>query len=130
MDKFTGEISKSFAVRKRIPSKNPPVALSGDFVNAIYENEFDNKRIIINETCKESINDYILTKQDKDGGILKSRTKDPSTGISYEEHGHFSDVKRYFITQVLKESFSRFKRRFDIKKEPFTIGGQITNRTF
>jgi len=130
LDKFTGEISKSFAVRKRIPSKNPPVALSGDFVNAIYENEFDNKRIIINETCKESINDYILTKQDKDGGILKSRTKDPSTGISYEEHGHFSDVKRYFITQVLKESFSRFKRRFDIKKEPFTIGGQITNRTF
>lgn len=130
LDKFTSEIGKTFSVRKRIPTKNPPVAISGDFINAIYEKEFDNKRIIINETCKESINDYVLTKQDRDGGILKTRTKDPKTGVSYEEHGHFSDVKRYFLTQVFKESFSRFKRRFDMKKEPFTIGGHVTNRTF
>lgn len=130
LDKFVSEISKSFPIRKKIPSKNPPVALSGEFINAIYELEYDNNKIIINETCKESINDYILTKQDNDGKILKTRTKDPKTGVSYEEHGHYSDIKRYFITQAFKESFSKFKRRFEPNKDQFTVGGRITDRRF
>ena len=129
LDKFTSEISKMFLIRKRIPSKNPPVALSGEFINAIYENNFDKKQILINEVCKESINDYILTKQDKDGGILKTRTKNPSTGVSYEEYGHFSDIKRYFLTQVFKESFSKFKRRLN-PVDSYNRGGQVTNRKF
>jgi len=33
---------------------------------------FSFAKIIIGENCKKSINDYIETKQDKDGSILKN----------------------------------------------------------
>ena len=53
-----------------------------------------------------------MTKENESGGILKSRKKDTRTGITFEEFGHFTDVKRYFITEVLKSLFADYKRNF------------------
>ena len=128
LDLFFDKICEKYSAQKRIPSSNPPVALSGDFINAIYSSNFADIEIIIGEICKESINDYILTKQDKDGGILKKRTTNKD-GISYEEHGHYSDTKRYFIVECFKSEFHDYKRRFN-SDEQRVIGRSYTNRSF
>ena len=130
LDLFCENISKHYSIQKRIPTSNPPVALSGDFVNAIFEVNYDGLEIIINEQCKESLNDYIITKQDRDGGVLKKRITDPKTGASYEPNGHFVDLVRYFITQTCKDSFERFKRRFDPDQERHVIGDKFKDMSF
>lgn len=128
LDKFCDKIYESYPIQKRIPKSNPPVALSGEFINAIYENCYDNLEITINESCKVSINDYIVTKQAADGSILKVKTKDSSTGISYEKNAHISDTKRYFICEAFKQSFKKFERRF--QDNNYSISQPLTDRSF
>ena len=108
--KFVETIETEYRTEKRMPSSNPAVALSGAFINAIFENNIFGLSITIGENCKTSINDYIMTKQDKDGKILKKRTTDRKTGISYEETGHCSDTMRYFICECFKGEYQDFQR--------------------
>lgn len=129
IDKFTDEIKRHYSVRKKIPSSNPPVAISGDFVNAILSDEYLGISIEINETCKESISDYINTKQDREGGVLKKRITDKETGISYEPYGHFVDNMRYFICECFKYEFRKFRRRFKDDGD-ISVGSPITDRRF
>jgi len=112
LDKFTDQIGKRYTVQKRMFRKAPPVASTGEFINEIYERGIFGLGITINETCKESISDYIETKEDKDGGVLKQRVKDPTTQISYEKNGHLSDTKRYFIIKCFYSEYTRFINRF------------------
>lgn len=128
LDLFVDKISAEYSVQKRIPSSNPPVALSGDFLNAIYSSNYADLSITIGEHCKESINDYILTKQDKDGGMLKKRIKD-GNGVTYEENGHLSDCKRYLIVESCKVEFNKYKRRFDPSQER-PMGKRYQDRRF
>lgn len=98
------EIEPHFRCQIRKPSKNPPVALSADFINSIYENNFDDISILINEGCNESIKDYTTVQEAPDGTMIKKKTN----GV--ELTGHFSDNKRYFITEIFKESFRKYQR--------------------
>ncbi len=100
-----------YHTRMRLPKINPAVALSGNFVNAIFEMEFDGLKITIGEHCKESINDYVLTKENPEGGILKVKTKDSVTGISYEANGHITDALRYFICEAFKKSYQKYQSK-------------------
>ena len=84
--------------------KAPGVALTGEFINAVYRGVIPNMEISIDIGCKKSINDYIQTKKDKDGGMLKKRVTDLN-GISFEEHGHFSDVLRYFVIKCFYQEY-------------------------
>lgn len=118
LDLFVEGMKKKDAiVEKRFFRKAPGVAATGDFINAIYEGKVPGVEIEISEYCKESINDYIETKQDKDGGILKKRITDPKTKQSYEPNGHLSDTKRYFLCKVFETEFERFKNRFSTHLE-------------
>lgn len=112
LDKFTDKIRTRYETQKRMFRKAPPVSMTGDFINEIYENEIFGIRITIGEHCKASINDYIETKEDKDGGVLKLRTKDPKTEITYEKHGHFTDTKRYFMVKAFYSEYTQFLNRF------------------
>ena len=113
LDLFVDGIEKhNYDIEKRFFRKAPPVASTGDFINAIYEGKVPGVKILISEYCKESISDYIETKQDKDGGVSKKRITDPKTKQSYEEHGHLSDTKRYFICKIFESDFYSFQNRF------------------
>lgn len=112
LDKFLLSIEKHFEIDNRMLRSAPAVAVSGDFINAIYEENWEGMSITIGENCRESISDYIETKQDKDGGILKKRVTDPKTKVSYEPWGHLSDDKRYFITTCFETEFYNFINRF------------------
>ena len=111
---FEQEIRKHFRITSRIGKSNPSVSLSGQWINSIYEGKGD-WRILIDEGCKTSIGDYIDTKEDKNGGILKTRVT--VNGQSFEKNGHMSDCKRYFITQILDREYKNF-----IGKKDFSSG--------
>ncbi len=101
-----------FLIEERFFSKAPNVSLTGDFINEILARELFNIQIKINETCKESINDYIKVKTDKDGGMHKQRIKNRTTGVSYEPHGHMTDTLRYFVCKVFEDEFKKYSKRF------------------
>lgn len=108
---FQREVEAAFLTRLRLPKVNPSVALSGDFVNAVFENNFDMLQITIGENCKESISDYIETKEAADGGIAKIRVKDSVTKITFEENGHITDTLRYFIAEAFKDSYRKYQSK-------------------
>ena len=102
-----GVLKEEFIVRNRVSNSNPSVSIRGEFINAVYEGLVPGLSISINETCKDSINDYISVVQDENGGLQKRRiTKD---GLTYEPFGHFSDTKAYFLCDVWKKEFNEFK---------------------
>jgi len=111
-DKYCQGIEEAgFIIEKRMPSVNPSVALSGEFVNEIYADNIPTLEIVIDECCKVSVKDYMITKQDANGGILKKRIRDKRTGQTYEESGHYSDTKRYFLCEVFKDKYTDFSLR-------------------
>ena len=117
---FEEEITKAFYVVDRMPSTNPPVISSGEFVNALYSG-WDGWEIIIGDENKVSISDYVDVKQDKDGGMLKKRIKDKELDVTYEVNGHFSDCKRCFIAEILSTEFRNWKDRFSDPTEYDTV---------
>lgn len=93
----------------KMPSSMPSVASAADFVNAIFDGEVSNLVIEIGEHCKTSINDYIETKADKDGTMLKVRVSHPTIPkLTYEEHGHLTDTLKDFITQAFSDEFKKY----------------------
>jgi phage terminase large subunit len=100
-----------FHVVSRVSRSAPEVALSGAFINEIYEHNLHGYSIVIADHCKVSIDDYMTVKMDKDGKMLKIKIKDKVTGITYEPHGHYSDQKRYFIIRILEAEFMRYKSK-------------------
>lgn len=113
LDLFTESIKKKgYDIEERFFRKAPPVATTADFINAIYSNRIPDIEINISELCNESINDYLETKKDKDGGLLKQRVTDKEKGLSWEKNGHLTDTKRYFICKAFEEEMQKYKNRF------------------
>lgn len=114
--KFISVVRKrGYIVVNRVAKSAPGVAISAAFINQIYESGFEGWTIEIAQQCRVSIDDYCMTKENKDGGVDKKRTNDKETGISYEKYGHFSDTKRYFIVQLLSAEFKRFSDKKEKK---------------
>lgn len=109
---------KDYRPTLRMQSKNPSVAQSGKFINDIYEGaEKSGITIGIHERCKKSIFDYQYALEDSDGTIKKTKKKNPVTGVTYEEFGHCSDVKRYIITTAFANEYLAFqnKKKTDVR---------------
>lgn len=108
-DLFTqGIIKEGFRIEDKMLKFAPPVAGIADFVNAIFAGEIPGLEIEIGENCKESINDYIETKTDPNGAMLKKRITDPITKISYEPHGHLTDTLKDFIVAAFHAEYLAF----------------------
>jgi hypothetical protein len=110
---FTDAIKKyGYQIEDKFLNLAPPVSMIADFVNAIFDQTLDFAEIEISEKCKVSINDYIETKQDKDGSMLKKRIEDKILNVSYEPHGHLTDTLKDFIVQAFYPEFNKFQNRF------------------
>ncbi len=108
IDTLTGE---GIEVVDCVGNQNPPVAMSGEFINAIYEGMIEGVKLTIGENCPISIEDYMTVQKDANGAILKTRVKNKITCQTYEEHGHLSDTCRYLVCDILKEQFIKFSNR-------------------
>lgn len=109
-DLFLEQLKEHFKVIDNLGSKNPQVVKTGEFVNALYAG-FSGWRVEIAETCKESLSDYLTVKKDMDGAMQKKKITDED-GNQYEEFGHCSDTKRYFLYECLYEVFCEWDGRF------------------
>lgn len=108
-DLFTESIVKEgYRIEDKMLKAAPPVAGIADFVNACLAGEIPEITIEIGENCKESINDYIETKTDKDGSMLKKRITDPKTKVSYEPHGHLTDTFKDFMVSAFHTEYLAF----------------------
>lgn len=105
--------SMNYRVRDFVSRSAPIVAISGDFLNDLYEFGIDGHTIVIGDNCKVSIDDYCSVMADKNGKMVKPKKKDPETNIEYEVNGHCTDAKRYFVVKLFEREFNiyRLKRR-------------------
>lgn len=103
--------NEGFHVVSRVMKSAPEVALSAAFINDIYENNLYGWSIIIGDRCFQSIEDYLMVKEDAEGKMLKPKVKDKETAVTYEPAGHISDSKRCFITTILDAEFKQYKAR-------------------
>lgn len=118
-DKFIGVLTDNkWQVVNRVQKGAPAVTISADFINEIYATRLGGWSIEINQTCRTSIDDYCMTKEDMNGHVDKTKYTDKEKGIKYEKYGHFSDAKRYFIITILKREYLLYKKR--IKRRRMT----------
>lgn len=119
IDKFADVMSKfGYKVILSMPKKNPSVSMSCEFVNKLL---FDG-RIKVNRSCKKSIMDYLNSKRDSNGGMMKKRVRDKSTGQTYEQFGHFTDTLRYVGTYAFSKEyvdFSAVRRSNPVKESDY-----------
>ena len=109
MDLFIATLQENGCkVVDMVGSKNPSVAMSGEFINQIFDGGVEGVEISIDEGCKESVVDYQSVQKDVNGAMLKTKVKNKTTMQTYEEHGHLSDTLRYLVTDVCRDEFVRF----------------------
>lgn len=112
LDLFIDTLHKEgIDVEDKVSTKNPSVPMSGEFINAIFDEIMPGYEIVIGENCNTSIEDYMSVQKDVNGAILKTKVKDKITMQTYEEHGHISDTFRYIVTDVLRDEFLLFSNR-------------------
>lgn len=96
---------REYTPSTRLPNRNPPVVMRGNFMNMIFYNNFQDIIIEIHSKCNNSIGDFTYLKEASDGTKLKEKAKNPQTGVTYEKRGHTSDSAEYLICQVFKTEF-------------------------
>ncbi|WP_032585976.1 phage terminase large subunit, partial [Bacteroides fragilis] len=112
MDLFIDTLQKEgFEIEDKVGNKNPSVAMTGEFINAIFDGIVPGVEIFIDESCSVSIEDYMSVQKDANGAILKTKVKNKTTMQSYEEHGHLSDTFRYVVVDLCNEQYTEFSNR-------------------
>lgn len=106
-------LNEGFSVEDMMMNFAPIVSNMADFVNDIFAREptIPGFAIEIAEECTDSIGDYIITKQDMLGNILKIRKADVPGGPSYEHNGHLTDTLKDFIVGLLLPQFTAYCNR-------------------
>lgn len=116
---FIEELQNEYKTVDYVSKKNPQIAKTGQFVNALYEG-YGGWNITINEQCRESLSDYFSVKQEMDGTMQKKKVTDEN-GNSYEEHGHCSDTKRYFLYRCLNDVYHQWDNRYSEPQSPVSV---------
>lgn len=112
MDLFIDTLQKEgFEIEDKVGNKNPSVAMTGEFINAIFDGIVPGIEIGIDESCTVSLEDYMSVQKDANGAILKTKVKNKTTMQTYEEHGHLSDTFRYVVTDLCLEEYTAFSNR-------------------
>lgn len=112
LDLFIDTLQKEeFEIEDKVGNKNPSVAMTGEFINAIFDGIVPGIEIYIDESCSVSIEDYMSVQKDANGAILKTKVKNKTTLQTYEEHGHLSDTFRYVVVDLCNEQYTVFSNR-------------------
>lgn len=102
----------------RVASKAPPVHIRGQFINSVFEFNFDELEFYIREDSTYVKNDFLFGKEASDGSKLKEKVK--TDGVQHEKYHHFSDGFDYLVCEAFGSSFEKYQRG-DVK-QPFVLG--------
>lgn len=101
---------KDFNPSMRVSASNPSVVMRGNFINTVFDSEFNGIKVTIGDHCKTTINDFIGTKEAPDGRKAKEKETDPKTKVSYQKHGHFTDLFDYLICYAFNNDYLAYQR--------------------
>ena len=99
---------EGFEVEDCIGNKNPSVATTGEFINAVWDGRVPGVSIRIDNDCTTSIDDYQAVQKDENGAIAKQKVTNPVTKQKYEAQGHVSDTLRYIVHDLLRQQYTEF----------------------
>ena len=99
------------------------------WLNAVLEKEIGELKILINEKCKATINDFILTKEAPDGTKNKDMITDPKTKIRYQANGHLTDAFEYFMVSAFAQKYAEYQNG-GRKSFPVLMGKSISKNTY
>ena len=99
---------EGFEVVDCIGNKNPSVATTGEFINAVWDGRVPGVAIRIDNDCTTSIDDYQAVQKDDNGAISKQKVTNPVTKQKYEAQGHVSDTLRYIVHDLLRNQYTEF----------------------
>ena len=99
---------EGFEVVDCIGNKNPSVATTGEFINAVWDGRVPGVSIRIDNDCTTSIDDYQAVQKDDNGAIAKQKVTNPVTKQKYEAQGHVSDTLRYIVHDLLRKQYTEF----------------------
>ena len=99
---------EGFEVEDCIGNKNPSVATTGEFINAVWDGRVPGVDIRIDNDCTTSIDDYQAVQKDENGAIAKHKVTNPVTKQKYEAQGHVSDTLRYIVHDLLRKQYTEF----------------------
>lgn len=125
--KIMNQLSK-YNPTSRVPRAYPPIKLRGDFINTIFESEFQGIQIIFGDNCKMTHAEYSNLKEASDGTTFKEKYKDEITGVTCERWGHVSDADSYFLTEAFREEFHSF--RHGGKRLPIRLGKTVMKNSY
>lgn len=115
-----------FNPQLRVPPSNPAVVMRGQFFNEVLEFNYGELRFLINKDLHEAIMDFEQTKEAADGTKDKKTEKDEKTGVSFQKHGHITDLSDYLICKAFPEIYQEFQNKGGQKFNP-KIGHNIHN---
>lgn len=116
-----------FRPQQRQQTKAPAVVMRGQFINDIFETNYESLEIIISEACKHTVADYLYLKEDSDGAKAKLKVKDKDTGITYEKYGHTSDANDYFYCKVFINEYIKYQKGSPVNHKILTAGRVSVN---
>ena len=99
---------EGFVVVDNIGKRNPSVATTGEFINAVWDGRVPGVSIRIDNDCTVSIDDYQAVQKDENGAIAKQKVTNPVTKQKYEAHGHVSDCLRYIAHDLFRQQYTDF----------------------
>lgn len=99
---------EGFEVEDCIGNKNPSVATTGEFINAVWDGRVPGVSIRIDNDCTTSIDDYQAVQKDENGAIAKQKVTNPVTKQKYEAQGHVSDTLRYIAHDLFRKQYTEF----------------------
>ena len=99
-----------FRPQLRLLTSAPPVAMSAQWINAIFLHNEGGISITISDKCYKSIDDFQYVKEAADGTMHKAKVKDADTGVTYEKYGHISDASRYALVTAFATEFKLYQQ--------------------
>jgi len=106
---------KQFRPVNRVLTSNPSVAMRGNWLNTVLENNIGGVSVVIGENCKKAIADLMSIKEASDGTKHKETEKDPTTGVVFQKWGHYSDLFDYLMCSAFNKEFTEYANG---KKQP------------
>lgn len=101
---------KQYKPNSRVMTHNPSVVMRGNWINTVLEKELDDIKVVINDSNKLTIKDFVNLKEAADGTKLKEMETDSKTKIRYQRLGHFTDLFDYFMCSAFQAEFIRYQK--------------------
>jgi PBSX family phage terminase large subunit len=96
--------------QRRISNSNPSVVMRGNFFNEVLEKNYGGIEFYIDENCYEAINDFYSTKEASDGRKDKATIRDTKTNVTYQPHGHITDLTDYLLCYAFAHEYTLYQR--------------------